>query len=113
MKPKDPRLRLQAAPLLRQEITTPRAMRDVMSALLPAVLAGLWFFGLGALLVLLASIAGAVLTEWAFSPAEQRAGRLLDGSGLLTGLCWASPCRPRCPCGSPSSGAPYPSASAS
>lgn len=86
MKPKDPRLRLQAAPLLRQEITTPRAMRDVMSALLPAVLAGLWFFGLGALLVLLASIAGALLTEWAFSPAEQRAGRLRDGSGLLTGL---------------------------
>ena len=86
MKQKDPRLRLQAAPLLRQQMTTVQAMQDVIYALLPATLAGIWFFGLGAVLVLLASIAGAVLTEWAFSPMQQRTERLLDGSGLLTGL---------------------------
>ncbi|MBP8284539.1 MAG: RnfABCDGE type electron transport complex subunit D [Chromatiaceae bacterium] len=86
MKQKDPRLRLQAAPLLRQQMTTAQAMRDVIYALLPVTLAGIWFFGLGAVLVLLASIAGAVLTEWAFSPMQQRTERLLDGSGLLTGL---------------------------
>lgn len=86
MKQKDPRLRLQAAPLLRQQMTAAQAMRDVIYALLPATLAGIWFFGLGAVLVLLASIAGAVLTEWVFSPVQQRTGRLLDGSGLLTGL---------------------------
>ncbi len=61
-------------------------MRDVLYALLPATLAGVWFFGLGAALVLLACIIGAMLTEWAFSPAEGRNERLLDGSGLLTGL---------------------------
>jgi electron transport complex protein RnfD len=86
MRSKDPKLQLQAAPLLKQSMSAPRAMRDVLYALLPATLAGLWYFGLGALLVLLASIVGAVLTEWAFSPVDGRRSRLLDGSGLLTGL---------------------------
>lgn len=86
MRSKDPKLLLQAAPLLRQNMTAARAMRDVIYALIPATLAGLWYFGLSALLVLLASIAGALLTEWAFSPAPGRRAILLDGSGLLTGL---------------------------
>ncbi len=86
MKQKDPRLLVQPSPRLKQAMTTGQAMRDVIYALLPATLAGIWFFGLGAVLVLLASIAGALLTEWAFTPVRQRTGRLLDGSGLLTGL---------------------------
>jgi len=86
MSGRDPRLLLQAAPLLKQQITTRRAMLDVLLALLPATLAGLWFFGLGALLVLLACIAGCVMTEWVFSPAATRREQVLDGSGILTGL---------------------------
>jgi len=58
-------LLVQPAPLLRQDMNTPQAMRDVWYALTPVTLAGIWFFGAGALLVLLASIAGAVLTECA------------------------------------------------
>lgn len=61
-------------------------MGDVVLALLPATLAGIWFFGLGALLILAASIAGSMLTEWVFSPASERRARMLDGSGLITGL---------------------------
>ena len=83
---KDPRLLVQPAPLLRQELTTAKAMREVIYALLPATLAGFWFFGLGAVLVVAASIGGAVLTEWLFSPPEARRERLHDASGLLTGL---------------------------
>jgi electron transport complex protein RnfD len=86
MSDRDPRLLLQAAPLLKQQLTTRRAMLDVLVALLPATLAGLWFLGLGGLLVLGAAIAGCVLTEWAFTPADNRRERLLDGSGALTGL---------------------------
>ncbi len=82
----DPRLLLQGAPLLKQQITTRRAMLDVLLALLPATLAGLWFFGLAALLVISACIAGCILTEWVFSPEETRRQHILDGSGLLTGL---------------------------
>ncbi len=86
MSSKDPRLLIQAAPLLKQDMTTQRAMLDVLLALLPATLAALWFFGLSALLVLVTSILGAVLTEWFFSPPENRGQRLGDGSAALTGL---------------------------
>ncbi|MCB1852281.1 MAG: RnfABCDGE type electron transport complex subunit D [Gammaproteobacteria bacterium] len=86
MNRKDPRLQLQTSPLLKQVMTTRDTMRDVLLALLPATIAGLWYFGLGALLVLLASIAGALLTEWFFTPAENRPERLGDYTSLLTGL---------------------------
>ncbi|GAB6041118.1 RnfABCDGE type electron transport complex subunit D [Endothiovibrio diazotrophicus] len=86
MKKKDPKLLVQPAPLLRQGMTTPTAMRDVWVALAPAVLAALWFFGLKAALVLGASIAGAVATEWAFTAPEKRKMALGDNSAALTGL---------------------------
>ncbi|MEW7996608.1 MAG: RnfABCDGE type electron transport complex subunit D [Candidatus Thiodiazotropha endolucinida] len=86
MNDKDPRLLVQPSPLLKQEMTTAQTMKDLLYALLPATLAGIWLFGLGALLVIVASVLGAVLTEWIFSPGDQRWQRLLDGSGVLTGL---------------------------
>lgn len=86
MRSKDPQLLLQSAPMLRQGLTTPQAMRDVWYALTPVVLAALWFFGLGALLLLLVCIGGAVLTEWVFTPPESRRDALADNSAALTGL---------------------------
>jgi electron transport complex protein RnfD len=83
---KDPNLLLQHAPLLQQGMTTPKAMRDVLYSLLPVTLAAVWFFGLGAILVLAASIAGAMLTEWAFASSEKSGESLLDATALLTGL---------------------------
>jgi electron transport complex protein RnfD len=83
---RDPDLLLHHTPFLQQGMTTPRAMRDVLYALTPATLAAMWFFGLSAVLVIAASMAGAVLIEWTFIPAERRGGSLLDGSGLVTGL---------------------------
>jgi len=82
----EPKLLVQPSPLLKQPMSTDQAMRDVLLALLPATLAGIWYFGLGALLILLSCIAGAVLTEWAFSPVGQRRRLLGDGSALVTGL---------------------------
>jgi electron transport complex protein RnfD len=61
-------------------------MFDVLVALIPATLAGLWFFGIGGLLVLLACILGCTMTEWVFSATEARREKLLDGSGFVTGL---------------------------
>ncbi len=86
MSAKDPRLLVQPSPLLKQRMRTDQAMRDVLYALLPATLAGLWYFGLAALLVILASVVGALVTEWIFSPVQTRGARLSDSSGLLTGL---------------------------
>jgi electron transport complex protein RnfD len=67
-------------------MTTPKAMRDVLYALLPATAAALWFFGLSAVLILGACIAGAVLAEWLFGSGPARAESLRDASGILTGL---------------------------
>lgn len=86
MKQKDPELLLVHAPLLRQGMTTPKAMRDVIYALLPATAASLWFFGLSAVLVIGSSIAGAVLAEVIFAESDARGATLRDATGLLTGL---------------------------
>ena len=86
MSRKDPDLLLQTTPVLRQGLTTPRAMRDVWLALLPVILAAIWFFGLGALLLLAATVAGALMTEWVFTPEPRRRDVIRDQSGLLTGL---------------------------
>ncbi len=83
---KDPNLLIQSAPMLRQGMTTPQAMRDVWLSLLPVTLAGIWFFGIGALLVLASTMAGALLTEWAFTSKEKRRDAISDNSALLTGL---------------------------
>jgi electron transport complex protein RnfD len=86
LKNKDPKLLLFHAPLLRQDMTTPRTMRDVVYALLPATGAALWFFGFSAALVLAAAIAGSLFAEWVFAPRAVRGQSLGDASGLLTGL---------------------------
>jgi electron transport complex protein RnfD len=86
VKNRDPDLLLFHAPLLRQGMTTPKAMRDVLYALLPATAASLWFFGLSAVLILVSCIAGAVAAEWLFADRQARVESLGDASGLLTGL---------------------------
>jgi electron transport complex protein RnfD len=86
VKNKDPKLLLFHAPLLRQDMTTPKTMRDVIYALLPATGAALWFFGLSAVLVIGAAIIGSILAEWLFADRAERGRSLRDASGLLTGL---------------------------
>ncbi len=86
MSNKDPKLLLFHAPLLRQDMTTPKAMRDVIYALLPATGAALWYFGISAALLIGASIFGAVLAEWLFAPRAARGASLKDATGILTGL---------------------------
>ena len=86
MKNRDPDLLLFHAPLLRQGMTTPKAMRDVLIALAPATAASMWFFGLSAVLVLGTCIAGASAAEWLFADKQERGESLRDASGILTGL---------------------------
>lgn len=86
MKIRDPKLYLQSSPNLEKELTTTRVMRDVITAVVPATVAGLWFFGLSAALVILSCIAGAMMTEWVFSDKQPEKSSLYDASALLTGL---------------------------
>ncbi|HEU0077455.1 MAG TPA: RnfABCDGE type electron transport complex subunit D, partial [Longimicrobiaceae bacterium] len=87
MFPAPPRLELTAAPHLRAPDSTARIMWTVVATLVPLVAASVLFFGLGALLVVLAATAGALATERAFGPGgPTRAGSLRDGSAVITGI---------------------------
>lgn len=71
-----------AAPHLRGPDSTPKIMWHVVGSLVPIVAAASYFFGVSALLVVLASTVGAFLTERVFG----HAGTLADGSAAITGV---------------------------
>lgn len=73
---------VSASPHIRKSDSTPYIMWNVVASLAPIVGAALWFFGPSALLVLAASVGGAVATERAFS----KGGTIADGSAAITGL---------------------------
>ena len=76
------RLQVTASPHLGGRDSTRRIMWTVVATLLPVAGAGIYAFGPSAALVIAASLAGALLTEWAFG----RPGSLADGSAVITGL---------------------------
>lgn len=62
-------------------------MYGVVIALLPALLASFYFFGLGSAIVCLVSVAACMFFEWAICKGLlKREPSLLDGSALVTGL---------------------------
>lgn len=80
------RLQLHTSPHLAPELSTPRLMADVSIALIPVVLAALYFFGISAILVIGSSVLGAMATEWYFTAVRPRRKALADNSALLTGV---------------------------
>lgn len=87
MKSRDPSLHVQPAPFLDSPVSTPAIMNTVSLALAPVLCAAVWYFGFGALLVVLAAVAGCMVTEWAFPrPRTRRGASLRDGSAILTGV---------------------------
>jgi len=77
-----PRLLITAWPHLADKDSTPRIMWTVNLTLVPVIAAAIYYFGPSAVLVLAASLAGCLATEWAF---KGRAA-LADGSAVITGL---------------------------
>ena len=65
-----------------------RNMYGVCVALIPALLTSLYFFGIGAAVVLLTSVVACVFFEWAITKFILKSDRLTitDGSAVLTGL---------------------------
>ena len=62
-------------------------MYGVVIALIPAILASLYFFGLGSAVVLLTSVASCLFFEWAITKYIMKAQpSILDGSAIITGL---------------------------
>ena len=86
MSESQPRLNLVSSPHTHSWWTTPRLMWAVTLCLMPALAAGVAFFGPRGLLLVAAAMAGAVGTEVAIDRWRGQASRLADGSALLTGL---------------------------
>lgn len=77
-----PPLLVTASPHLKGPASTPKIMWNVVGSLVPIIGAAAFFFGFGAILVIAAATAGALVTERVFG----EPGSLRDGSALITGL---------------------------
>ena len=75
-----------SSPHIRSGETTRRLMGTVLLALLPTLLAGVWFFGPRALALVLVTVIVCVASEWAFLTVTKGPGSVLDGSSAVTGL---------------------------
>ena len=74
------------SPHLRHEDTTRGIRLDVLSALVPAAVAGIVLFGPRAAAVLAVSILSALLSEWICCKVRKRPNTLGDLSAAVTGL---------------------------
>ncbi len=79
-------LHLSSAPHDRGSLSTKTVMRDVLLALLPTAVLGVWAHGWYAGFIMLVSIAAAVVTEYLFNLATKRGNTIGDASAVVTGL---------------------------
>ena len=77
---------VSAAPHIRSPIKTNSIMRDVILALIPAGLFGIFNFGLRALLVILATVLSCVVTEYVYCGLMKKPVNPWDYSDIVTGL---------------------------
>ena len=61
-------------------------MFDVMLALVPAMVVGIWMHGIRSLIVTLMSIASCVCFEWLYAKVTKTRNTIVDGSALVTGM---------------------------
>ena len=79
-------LNISSSPHARDKWSTAFIMRMVLLALMPATLVGVIHYGLHALLVVLVSVATAVLCEFLFDKLCHKPDTWKDGSAAVTGL---------------------------
>lgn len=77
---------VSSSPHLRDGNNSSRIMLDVIIALTPAALAGVYFFGMRALLVILVTIASCVASEYITRRVLKREQTIADLSAVVTGL---------------------------
>lgn len=79
-------LSVSGNPHIRHADTAQGIMLDVILALLPATAGGIWLFGWVAALVILASVASAVASEYLFCLIVKKPNPIADLSAVVTGL---------------------------
>ncbi len=79
-------LNVSASPHVRKKTTTKDVMADVVTALIPAMIFGVFNFGLNALLILLTSVVTCLLTEYYYQKWMGRPVMTRDLSAVVTGI---------------------------
>ena len=85
-------LTISSSPHVHSPVTTQTIMRDVLIGLVPAMIAGVAFFGFRALTVTLVSMAACVFFEWAYSKVMKMHNKTYDLSACVTGALLAFVC---------------------
>lgn len=73
-------------PHIRSKITTKNIMLDVIIALFPASIFGVYNFGLEALITIITCITTCVITEWTYEHFMKKKSTITDLSAVVTGL---------------------------
>ncbi len=90
-------LTISSSPHIHSPETTTTIMRDVLIALLPALLGSVYYFGFRALMVTLISAAACVFFEWGYCKLMKRPNHIYDLSAVVTGVLLAFVCPPTIP----------------
>ncbi len=85
-------LTISSSPHAHSPVTTQTIMRDVLIALIPAMLGSIYFFGFRSLLVTLLSAAACVFFEWGFCKVRKLHCKTYDLSAVVTGVLLAFVC---------------------
>ena len=85
-------LTISSSPHIHAPYSTRTIMRDVVIALLPALLASIYFFGFRALILTLISVAACVFFEWGYCKLTKMNCKVYDLSAVVTGMLIAFVC---------------------
>lgn len=90
-------LNVSSSPHIRHRQTTQTVMINVVLALMPATVFGIYHFGLHAFLIIASSVLAAVATELIFNIVTKRPNSVKDCSAIVTGLLLALSLSPSVP----------------
>ncbi|MGL4357493.1 RnfABCDGE type electron transport complex subunit D, partial [Cetobacterium sp.] len=82
-------LKMGPSPHIRTKETVDDVMYDVIIALLPALLAACYFFGIRAIVVTAVSILSCMVTEFVCQKLMKQDVQVFDGSAIITGILYA------------------------
>ena len=85
-------LTISSSPHVHSPVTTRTIMRDVVIALLPALIGAVYYFGFRALMVTLVSVAACVFFEWGYCKLTGMNCKVYDLSAVVTGILLAFVC---------------------
>ena len=90
-------LTISSSPHAHSPNSTRRLMFDVCLALVPALIAAIWYFGWRCLTVVMGSVAACVFFEWAYRRIMKKENACADLSAVVTGILLAFVCPPTIP----------------